>query len=62
MNQAVFELNKEKRDFLSAMEAVKAELLAKEGDMKAAVDARDEVVKEMKHLMGQMEGARAAAM
>ena len=62
MNQAVFELNKEKRDFLGAMEAVKAELLAKEGDMKAAVDARDEVVKEMKHLMGQMEGARAAAM
>ncbi len=62
LNRAVFELNKEKRDFLGAMEAVKAELLAKEGDVKAAVDARDEVVKEMKHLMGQMEGARAAAM
>jgi hypothetical protein len=58
LNRAVFELNKEKRDLLGAVEAVKVELLAKEGDVKAAVDACDEAVKEMKHLMGQMEGAR----
>jgi predicted nucleic acid-binding Zn-ribbon protein len=61
LNRAVFELNKEKRDLLGAVEAVKVELLAKEGDVKAAVDACDEAVKEMKHLMGQMEGARVAA-
>ena len=43
------------------MEVVKVDLIAKEGDIKAAVEARDEAVKEMKHLMGQVEGARAAA-
>ena len=58
---AVFELNTEMRDLVGAVEAVKVELLAKEGEVKAAVDARDEAVKEMKHLMGQVEGARVAA-
>ena len=43
------------------MEVVKVDLIAKEGDIKAVVEARDEAVKEMKHLMGQVEGARAAA-
>ncbi len=52
LNQAVFKLNKEKKDLLGVVEAVKVELLAKEGDVKAAMDACDEAVKEMKHLMG----------
>uniref|UniRef100_A0A2N9F591 Transposase (putative) gypsy type domain-containing protein n=1 Tax=Fagus sylvatica TaxID=28930 RepID=A0A2N9F591_FAGSY len=59
--RAVFELNKEKRGLIAAVEAVKVDLIAKEGDVKAAVEARDEAMKEMKHLMGQVEGVRAAA-
>ena len=61
LNWAVFELNKEKRGLIVAEEAVKVDLIAKEGDVKAAVEASDEAVKEMKHFMGQVEGARAAA-
>jgi peptidoglycan hydrolase CwlO-like protein len=60
LNRVVFELNKKKRDLVGAVEAVKVDLIAKEGDLKAAVEARDEAVKEMKHLIGQVEGARAA--
>ena len=46
---------------IAAVEAIKVDLIAKEGDVKAAVEARDEAMKEMKHLMGQVEGTRAAA-
>ena len=60
LNRAVFELNKKKRDLVGVVEVVKVDLIAKEGDLKAVVEARDEVVKEMKHLIGQVEGARAA--
>ena len=61
LNRAICELNKEKRDLIGAVEAAKVKLLAKDGDLKAAVDARDKAQKELKHLMGQVEGARAAA-
>uniref|UniRef100_A0A2N9EY24 Transposase (putative) gypsy type domain-containing protein n=1 Tax=Fagus sylvatica TaxID=28930 RepID=A0A2N9EY24_FAGSY len=37
------------------------DLAAREGDAKAAIEARDAAQKELKHLMGQVEGARAAA-
>ncbi len=46
---------------LAELEKAKADLLTNDKDVKAAVDACDEAVKEMKHLMGQVEGARAAA-
>uniref|UniRef100_A0A2N9GFW8 Uncharacterized protein n=1 Tax=Fagus sylvatica TaxID=28930 RepID=A0A2N9GFW8_FAGSY len=58
LNQAVFKLNKEKKDLLGVVEAVKVELLAKEGDVKAAMDACDEAVKEMKHLMAFWKQAK----
>ncbi len=61
MNRVIFELNKEKRDALEELEKVKVDLAAKDGDIKAAVKAQDGAIKEMKHLMGQIEGARAAA-
>uniref|UniRef100_A0A2N9GD64 Uncharacterized protein n=1 Tax=Fagus sylvatica TaxID=28930 RepID=A0A2N9GD64_FAGSY len=50
-----------KRDALEELEKVKVDLAAKDGDIKTAVDARDGAVKEMKHLMSQIEGARVAA-
>ena len=49
LNRAVFELNKEKRDLISAVEAAKVELIAKDGDVKATVDTHDEAQKELKH-------------
>ena len=52
LNRGVFELNKEKRDLIGEVETIKAELLAKERDVKAVVEARDKAVKEMRHLMG----------
>lgn len=61
LNRAVFKLNKEKRDALEELEKAKFDLSAKDGDIKAAVDTRDGAVKEMKHLMGQIKGAKAAA-
>uniref|UniRef100_A0A2N9ERB2 Uncharacterized protein n=1 Tax=Fagus sylvatica TaxID=28930 RepID=A0A2N9ERB2_FAGSY len=61
MKSAVFELIAEKRDLLATVDSVKADLTAREGDAKTAIDARDAAQKELKHLMGQVEGARAAA-
>ncbi len=61
LKRAVFKLTAEKRDLLATVDSVKADLAAREGDANAAIDARDEAQKELKHLMGQVEGARAAA-
>ena len=52
LNWVVFELSKEKRDALGELEKAKADLATKDGDVKAAVDAFDEAMKEMRHLMG----------
>jgi hypothetical protein len=46
---------------LATVDSVKVDLAAREGDAKAAIDARDAAQKDLKHLMGQVEGARAAA-
>jgi hypothetical protein len=61
LKRAVFELTAEKRDLLATVDSVKVDLAAREGDAKAAIDARDAAQKDLKHLMGQVEGARAAA-
>ena len=61
MRRAIFKLIAEKRDLLATEDLVKADLTAREGDAKAAIDARDEAQKQLKHLMGQVEGDRAAA-
>ena len=52
LNWVVFELSKEKRDALGELEKAKADLATKDGDVKAVVDAFDEAMKEMRHLMG----------
>jgi hypothetical protein len=52
LNWVVFELSKEKRDALGELEKAKVDLATKDGDVKAAVDAFDEAMKEMRHLMG----------
>ena len=61
MKRAVFELTTEKQDLLAAVDSVKVDLAARVGDAKASIDTRDQAQKELKHLIGQVEGARAAA-
>uniref|UniRef100_A0A2N9FV71 Uncharacterized protein n=1 Tax=Fagus sylvatica TaxID=28930 RepID=A0A2N9FV71_FAGSY len=61
LKRAVFELTAEKRDLLATVDSVKVDLATREGDAKAAIDARDAAQKDLKHLMGQVEGARVAA-
>ena len=54
-------MSKKKKDALEELEKAKVDLSTKDGDIKVVVEPRDGAVKEMKHLMGQIEGARAAA-
>uniref|UniRef100_A0A2N9H7V5 Uncharacterized protein n=1 Tax=Fagus sylvatica TaxID=28930 RepID=A0A2N9H7V5_FAGSY len=58
LNQAIFELGKEKKDAFEELERIKVDLATKDGDVKAVVDARDEAVKEMKHLMAFRKQAK----
>uniref|UniRef100_A0A2N9EZW6 Transposase (putative) gypsy type domain-containing protein n=1 Tax=Fagus sylvatica TaxID=28930 RepID=A0A2N9EZW6_FAGSY len=50
-----------RKDAFEELEKAKVDLSTKDGDIKAVMEAQDGTVKEMKHLMGQIEGARAAA-
>ncbi len=55
-------MSKKKKDAFEELEKAKVDLSTKDGDIKAVMEAQDGTVKEMKHLMGQIEGARVAAM
>ena len=59
--RAVLELTRERRDALDEADKLKKELKARDDDTKAAVDAKDKAVAELKHLVGQIEGAKEAA-
>jgi hypothetical protein len=58
---AVFELTRDRNEALVELEKVKAELKARDNDVKVAVEAKDKVVADLQHLVGQIEGAKAAA-
>ena len=60
--RAVLELTRERRDALDKAEKLKKELKARDDDVKATVDAKDKAVADLKHLVGQIEGAKEAAM
>jgi acylphosphatase len=45
---------------LDELEKMKTDLAAKDGDIKVAVTIQDKAVEEMKHLIGQIKGARAS--
>jgi hypothetical protein len=55
--RAVLELTSERRDALDEAEKLKKDLKARDEDVKAAVEA----VADFKHLVGQIEGAKEAA-
>ena len=59
--RAVAELTKDRKEALIELEKVKAELKARDGDLKVAVEAKDKVVADLHHLVGHIEGAKAAA-
>jgi phenylalanyl-tRNA synthetase alpha subunit len=59
--RAVMELTREKKDALAEAEKLKKELKAMGDDVKVAVDAKDKAVADLKHLVGQIEGAKEAA-
>uniref|UniRef100_A0A2N9H8W3 Transposase (putative) gypsy type domain-containing protein n=1 Tax=Fagus sylvatica TaxID=28930 RepID=A0A2N9H8W3_FAGSY len=59
--KAVMELTRDRREALNDAEKLKKELKARDDDVKAAVDAKDKAVADLKHLVGQIEGAKEAA-
>ena len=59
--RAVMELTRERKDVLAEAEKLKKELKARDDDVKVAVDAKDKAVADLKHLVGQIEGAKEAA-
>uniref|UniRef100_A0A2N9ESD9 Uncharacterized protein n=1 Tax=Fagus sylvatica TaxID=28930 RepID=A0A2N9ESD9_FAGSY len=59
--RAVLELTRERKDALVEVEKLKKELKARDDDVKVAVDAKDKAVADLKHLVGQIEGAKEAA-
>jgi ABC-type transporter Mla subunit MlaD len=59
--RAVLELTRDRKEALIELEKVKAELKARDDDIKVAVEAKDKAVADLQHLVGQIEGAKAAA-
>jgi hypothetical protein len=59
--RAVLELTRERRDALDEVERLKKDLKVRDEDVKAAVEAKDKSVADFKHLVGQIEGAKEAA-
>ena len=58
--RAVMELMRERKDALAEAEKLKKDLKVTDDDVKAAVDAKDKAVADLKHLVGQIEGAKEA--
>jgi ABC-type transporter Mla subunit MlaD len=61
VKRAVMELTRERKEALAEAEKLRTELKARDDDVKAAVDAKDKAVADLKHLVGQIEGAKEAA-
>ena len=59
--RAILELMRERRDALDEANKLRKELKVRDDDVKAAVEAKDKAVAELKHLVGQIEGAKEAA-
>jgi hypothetical protein len=59
--RAVAELTRDRKEAFIELEKVKAELKARDGDVKVAMEAKDKAVADLQHLVGQIEGAKVAA-
>ena len=58
--RAVLELTRERKDAMDEAEKVKVELKARDKDVEVAVAAKDKAVADLQHLVGQVEGSKAA--
>uniref|UniRef100_A0A2N9EGH9 Uncharacterized protein n=1 Tax=Fagus sylvatica TaxID=28930 RepID=A0A2N9EGH9_FAGSY len=61
IKRAVAKLTWDRKDGLVELDKVKFELKARDDDVKAAVEAKDKIMADLKHLVGQIEGVKAAA-
>ena len=61
VRKAVFKLTRERKDVLDEAAKVKKELKARDKDVEVAVATKDKVVADLQHLVGQVEGSKAAA-
>jgi ABC-type transporter Mla subunit MlaD len=61
LKKAVLKLTRDRKEALVELEKVKAELKARDDDVKVAVEAKDKAVVDLQHLVGQIEGAKATA-
>jgi hypothetical protein len=61
VRRAVLELTRERKDALDEAERVKRELKVRDKDVEVAVTVKDKAVAELQHLVGQVEGSKAAA-
>jgi chromosome segregation ATPase len=59
--RAIMELTRDRKEALAEAESLKKDLKAREDDVKAAVEAKDKAEADFKHLFGQIEGAKEAA-
>uniref|UniRef100_A0A2N9GDS0 Uncharacterized protein n=1 Tax=Fagus sylvatica TaxID=28930 RepID=A0A2N9GDS0_FAGSY len=61
VKRAVMELTRDRKEAMAEAEDLRKELKAREDDIKAAVEAKDKAEADFKHLFGQIEGAKEAA-
>ena len=59
--RAVLEVTRDRKNALAELEKVKKELKARDDDIKVVVKAKDKAVADLQHLVGQVEGSKAAA-
>jgi ABC-type transporter Mla subunit MlaD len=59
--RAVLELTRERKDALAKVESLKKDLKDRDKDVEVAVAAKDKAVADLQHLVGQVEGSKAAA-
>jgi hypothetical protein len=60
VKRAVLELTRERKDALDEVEKMKEELKARDKDVEMAVAVKDKAVADLQHLVGQVEGSKAA--
>ena len=59
--RAVLELTRDRKEAFVKLEKTKKDLKARDDDVKVVVEAKDKAVADLQHLVGQIEGAKAAA-
>ena len=59
--RAIIELTRERKDALVEVEKLREDLKARDKDVEVAVAAKDKAVADLQHLVGQVEGSKAAA-